>query len=300
MFIACKFLQTPNKHLSGRGCPLCGNLKSGMSNIKSIENFIEDAVKIHKNKYNYSNSIYLNSNKKIEILCPIHGYFKQTPHYHLSGSGCKLCGYGIIKIKLTKSKSRFIEDAINIHGNAFCYDKTIYINDDTKIKIICNKHKHEFLQKPNNHLQGNGCPKCKGTISKQETLFLDILNINTRNFYISPYRVDGYDQTKNTIYEFLGDYWHGNPEKFKPEDINLTCKKSYKTLYDETFEKFECLNKNGYKIKYIWEKDWTIWKKSNQFEKLPLQDYPLLPNIIPSYCPSPKYKSYGPYDLEAV
>ncbi len=34
------------------------------------------------------------------------------------------------------------------------------------------------------------------------------------------YKADGYCSETNTIYEFHGDYWHGNPSKFSPTDIN--------------------------------------------------------------------------------
>jgi hypothetical protein len=40
--------------------------------------------------------------------------------------------------------------------------------------------------------------------------------------------VDGYDENTNTVYEYLGDYWHGNPEKFYPKDINRDCKKTFR------------------------------------------------------------------------
>jgi len=46
-----------------------------------------------------------------------------------------------------------------IHGDKYTYDWTTYVNNSTKMKIICKEH-GEFLQSPNSHKQGNGCQKC--------------------------------------------------------------------------------------------------------------------------------------------
>lgn len=89
--ITCKihgtFLQTPSNHLTGRGCPECAKteLSSG------IETFVSKADIIHKNKYTYASSSYINNKTKILITCPIHGNFKQTPNDHLKGRGCPEC-----------------------------------------------------------------------------------------------------------------------------------------------------------------------------------------------------------------
>jgi hypothetical protein len=134
------------------------------------------------------------------------------------------------------------------------------INSNTKIVIICPKH-GEFLQTPNSHLNGNGCPACVNIISKGETEFLNYINIKKENRqkYIKPYKVDGLDN--NIIYEFLGNYYHGNPEFFDPNKLNIICKKLYGELYRNTFQRFDKLKQLGYNIKYIWESDWTRYQQ---------------------------------------
>ena len=64
------------------------------------------------------------------------------------------------------------------------------------------------------------------------------------------------DPETNTIYEFLGDYWHGNPEVYDSEDINTNNGKTFKELYDNTFERLYEIKTLGYDVKYIWELDW--------------------------------------------
>ena len=88
--IVCKthgvFLQTPNSHLQGSGCPFCyGNKKL------NTELFIEKAKILHNNKYDYSLANYRNWNSKIEIICKTHGVFKQSPSLHLQREGCPKC-----------------------------------------------------------------------------------------------------------------------------------------------------------------------------------------------------------------
>ncbi len=56
------------------------------------KNFIENAKKKHKNKYDYSKVHYVNLKTKVEIICPIHGSFFIRPDGHLTNSGCIECG----------------------------------------------------------------------------------------------------------------------------------------------------------------------------------------------------------------
>jgi very-short-patch-repair endonuclease len=87
--IICKkhgfFYQTPSDHLSGMGCPKCAN-----KNITTDE-FIEKAKKIHNDRYDYSLVRYKKCNQPVEIICPIHGKFKQAPSNHQNGNGCPVC-----------------------------------------------------------------------------------------------------------------------------------------------------------------------------------------------------------------
>lgn len=119
-----EFLQTPGHHLRNHGCHICG----GTTKLKTYE-FINNAIKIHGNKYDYSKINYINNKIKIEIVCPIHGAFWQTPHDHTSDTcGCPLCfeskGEKTIKIFLEKNSINFItqkqfEDCKNINPLKF-------------------------------------------------------------------------------------------------------------------------------------------------------------------------------------
>lgn len=61
-----------------------------------------------------------------------------------------------------KTTEEFISDAVNIHGDKYDYSFTEYVNNKTKLKIVCPIH-GTFEQQPNNHLNGRGCKKCGST-----------------------------------------------------------------------------------------------------------------------------------------
>lgn len=129
--------------------------------MKKLTNdeFIAKARIVHGNKYDYSKVNYINNSTKICIICPKHGEFWQTPSNHLSGRGCIFCKKEWLGNHRRKNTNDFIEQAKMIHGNKYDYSKVNYINEKTKVCIICPKH-GEFWQKPEVHLMGCGCQKC--------------------------------------------------------------------------------------------------------------------------------------------
>ena len=97
--IKCKehgiFEQIPQSHLNGFGCKKC-SIESGKyggiwKKMHTKEKFIEKAIKVHGDKFDYSIIDYKGSNVKIDIICPSHGIFSQTPRHHLYDRGCPKC-----------------------------------------------------------------------------------------------------------------------------------------------------------------------------------------------------------------
>lgn len=122
--------------------------------------FIQKANKIHNFKYDYSKVNYVSSMKHICIICPLHGEFFQIPSNHLSGYGCKTCGYIKNAKKMKNTQEEFLKKSFKKHKNEFDYSKSFYINNKKPIIIICSKH-GEFLQRPDAHMKGNKCPFCR-------------------------------------------------------------------------------------------------------------------------------------------
>ena len=122
------------------------------------EDFIKRAREVHGDKYDYSKVEYVDANSKVCIICPEHGEFCQTPASHWNGQGCIECAG-----KKKHTKKTFIEKARKVHGDKYDYSKVEYINNKTKVCIICPEH-GEFWQKAEGHInQKRGCPYCGGT-----------------------------------------------------------------------------------------------------------------------------------------
>jgi hypothetical protein len=242
-------------HIRGVGCQSC-KLDQKYKNDK--EEFIKKANKKHNNKFDYSQVDYRGTNTPVNIGCPDHGEFSVTPYGHLMGAGgCAHC-YG----NNLKTIQQFIDDAQKKHGTRYDYSLSQYINAKTPLIIICRSH-GQFKQQPNNHLSGSECPRCNINKSKIERNWLDSLNVpmQYRQQKImgksgKMYVVDGFEPQSNTVYEFNGDFWHGNPKVHDPNQINRIINKTFKQLHEETLRKEQDLKDNGYTVVSIWESDW--------------------------------------------
>lgn len=264
IIIVCKihgdFLQTPHNHLRGQGCNECGKLKSIITRTLKIEEFIKRSQEVHKNIYTYENVNYINTSQKVNITCIKHGGFFQTPHGHMGGQGCLKCHFE----KLSYTTLEFINKANLIHNNLYDYSNTIFIGTSYKLIINCKKH-GEFIKLAAEHLKGGGCPRCSSFVSpiSQKRLNEKNISIDKREkvIYVGKkrYNVDAYNPDTNTIYEFNGDFWHGNPNKFNPDSINPIWNITYGELYHRTLEKQTKLMAAGYNFISIWESD---FKKS--------------------------------------
>ena len=135
--------------------------------------FVTNANNIHDGKYKYPDE-YINARTKIKIICPIHGDFHQIPNKHIKGYGCSKCSN-----KHKPTKKEFIQQANNIHDGKYKYPDE-YVNNKTKIKIICPIH-GEFCQTPSNHLRGSGCKKCVFKYSNLNNITFQILAHNVHN-----------------------------------------------------------------------------------------------------------------------
>ena len=163
------FEQSPDSHVNKKSnCPKCVN------NVNLTTNeFIKKSKEIHGDKYDYSLVNYTNNKSKVKIICQKHGLFEVKAGNHLRGDNCSEC---------TKNKKLttdiFIKKASIIHNNKYNYSNLKYINNSTKLIIVCPLH-GEFKQIPNNHLNGNGCPKCKESKGEKKIrLFLEQNKIN--------------------------------------------------------------------------------------------------------------------------
>lgn len=219
-----EFRQTPDGHLRGSGCKKC----SGNDQYTTKE-FIDKAISVHGNKFDYIKSVYKGMFKKVKIICPTHGEFEQTPKRHLSGSGCKRCA------GFDKNNQDVVDEFKKIHGDLFDYSRVEFVNMKTKVEIICKKH-GTFWQTPDNHIgKMTGCPNCNAsagerkiakwlkenniTFEPQKT-FIDCINPKTgKNLYY-----DFYIPSHNMLIEYDGEQ-HSRPMRFNKK--TKPCKKEF-------------------------------------------------------------------------
>lgn len=137
----------------------------------TLKQFIEEAVLAHGDKYDYSNVIYLGLYVKVIIICSIHGEFLQRPCDHLRGNGCSKCHFDKLSIDRRSNKDEWVRKAFKVHGNKNDYSRFVYEKSWVKGCITCLTGGHgDYWQTPNNHLRGEGCPKCHlETIGKWNT-----------------------------------------------------------------------------------------------------------------------------------
>ena len=79
-----------------------------------------------------------------------------------------------------------------------------------------------------------------------------------RQVRVGKYWVDGYIPETNTVYEFLGDMWHGNPRIFRQDakPPRFYYDATFGDLYKKTIEKIDGLKAEGFNVVYIWECDY--------------------------------------------
>ena len=264
-----------NKGKNGAGCPLCGEKNRRKNTTKTNEWFIKKAKEIHGDKYDYSKVEYKRTDKEVCIICPEHGEFWQTPNRHLANHGCPKCGGNE---KLTSEE--FIKKSKEIHGDKYDYSKVDYVNNQTKVCIICPKH-GEFWQFPNGHMIGRGCPHCKSSLLENEVRnFLDKEGIKyiaqKRAKWLGKQSLDFYLPDFGTVIEcqgkqhFVPSQYFGGEERFNKtvildrtkrklcEERNLKilyythCKYNYdyelitdlETLKNKIYEQVSGLHKN--------------------------------------------------------
>lgn len=254
------FEQTPNAHLNGSGCAICGRKKCNDSRKMTNDEFKIKANIVHNYAYDYSISKCSGFYNDIEIICKVHGKFIQKVRKHLYGHGCKKCANEKLMI------NNFVEKCQEKYKEYdFDYSEIVYKGMFIPITIICKKHV-PFEKKPVSFYHKERiCPMCVNrTSSKPEKIWLDKLNIpeEYRNYYISikdkMFCVDGIDIDNKIIYEFYGDFYHGNPKIYDKNRMNTLLKETFGDLYLKTMERKEYIEKNSeYKIIFTWENNFN-------------------------------------------
>lgn len=243
------FYQLPSNHIKGSGCPKCKNTKP----IKyTTEEWIELAKEVHSDRYDYSKAEYKGKEEKVCIICKEHGefYMRAFAHVRLK-SGCPKCSK-----RHRYSTEEWIDLANMTHVGKYDYSKVEYKNAKTKVEIICPEH-GSFLQTPEKHQRGEGCPKCNS--SKLENAIRNFL-INNKIEFIEQHSFDWLKNGKSVLKLdfYLPNYsiaiecqgiqhfqqvWFGSNKKRKSNTLSATIKR-------DQLKKKKC-EENGIRVLYF-------------------------------------------------
>lgn len=262
--IICKlhgvFLQTPDSHLRGRGCPKCGRLKRVDNKIK---NQWKETLKKLNEIYNYdfSNSVYINARKKIKFVCALHGEVKQRPNDLLNGHGCPICGIEKRNIDRKLTIEEIKQRSIENHGDVWDFLNNEYKNIYSNIKVRC-KVCGKINYKPAYRIIYGKCCYCSESQGERAVrLYLEKLGIRyfqEHTFKDCKYKkelpFDFYLPDYNTVIEYQGEQHFREIlffEKLEDRQLKDKIKREY------------CL-KNGIReieIKYNEKIEEKIWQK---------------------------------------
>lgn len=176
-------------------------------------------------------------------------------------------------------REEFIERAIKTHGNKYDYSKVEYINNRTKVCIICPEH-GEFWQIPYHHLKGNGCKKCANyNLWEEKRKKIDFIEFKKR--VIEKFgNIYDFSKTKyvNThtkiIIGYNGKFFETIPAKLMSNSQKKPIKHDFIENTEDFIKKSKSIYGNKYdysKVNYInsREKVCIICKKHGEFFQSP-------------------------------
>ena len=236
------FLQTPEKHLAGNGCPQCAVERLADERRLTTEQFIKLATVKHDGKYTYEKSEYTGGRDVLTVTCPEHGDFEQKASNHLAGKGCKKCADIRTGASQFVGKDGFVTHARSVHGDKYNYDKVEYISAMETVIITCPEH-GDFKQRPNNHTQGQCCPKCSATFgpSRAETELFEFIKalapdaVQSDRTILGGKELDILVPSKQLAFEFNGLYWHseatGTPLRYHQDKSDQASKAGVRLIH---------------------------------------------------------------------
>lgn len=246
------------------------------------EEFIERAMLVHGDKYDYSKVNYVDAHTKVCITCQEHGDFWQMPYSHLNGKGCAICGREKTVNCNRLSQDVVIEKMIATHGNFYNYSKFVYVDMHTKCVITCPIH-GDFLQSAHEHISGQGCPICSGKQKWTEEMFLGMAHekfgskfIYHHNFVCSntitkitcPIHGDFYTSPRNHLRSSFGcpKCAYDHFAKKQTYSLDLFIQKA-KNKWGDTYD-YSMINESNYintknKVPIICHKHGLFWQNPN-------------------------------------
>ena len=219
-----EFTQNASSHLAGKGCLLCGYESSAAKQAYSAQDFVIKASTVHNNKYTYVADSFVSTKDSVTVVCSKHGAFTQTAGNHLSGYGCKACGYESEGFGGAISYAEFKQRASSLYAGKYTYTEEGYSNLSSYVKMTCPEH-GVFESKALAHLFDNStCPQCKvyGTSAGELELFEFVKSLGVdcvSGYRYSRRQFDIYIPSLKLAIEYDGLCWHSTLHRTREEQL---------------------------------------------------------------------------------
>lgn len=208
------------------GCPSC-SIQNKKSQNSTTEEFIVKANIVHDDKFDYSLVNYINARSKVEIICPMHGMFGQTPNNHLRSRGCNKCRPGKTSSITEKILINFIE---SLGFTVVSNNRYSWLND---------KELDIFIPELNLAIEYNGFAYHHSTV--QSTVFFK------STYKDDTYHLDKYNRCKENgvnlihIFEFEDiEEWKSKLIKYfeNPNDFVINYENQFRAIkmYSKTLD----------------------------------------------------------------
>ena len=263
--------------LKGHGCKKCSCRVAGIKNTKPYTFCIEKLAE--RNKQNPERKVYPNDiveytgmTKPMTWKCDKGHKWKATPKTIIyTNSYCRICANKKTALKQSHDKNSILEQ-VDVHNREYPNKMVIvddvgnYKNNKSQIRWVCTSG-HKWSSSLGNIINNDaGCPICaKSGFSYKAINWLKLM-AQENNIHIqhalnggeykipnSRYKADGFCKETNTIYEFYGDEFHGNPQTRNLNEMCPISKTTYGELYEKTMKREQFIKDSGYKLIIIWE-----------------------------------------------
>lgn len=245
--------------------------------MRKVENFVERAIAVYGDRFDFSKTEYINSRTKVCVICPKHGEFWTNPKDFLYGHTCPYCANEKRGREVIDTRT-FIEKARKIHGDKYDYSKVDYKNAMDSVIIICPVH-GEFVMMPNNHInQKQGCPKCAGRKLNNEEWIDRFKSVHGNKYDYSKVKFIDNEAKVCIMCPEHGEFWqspskHYNAKQGCPKCGKRKCENAQKITKEEYIEKARKVHGGKYdysKIEYdnSHSKITIICPKHGEFQQL--------------------------------
>jgi len=255
-----------NNRSRGTGCPYCsGRLATVSSCLDTTSPTLAAEWHLVKNGELTPKMVTAGSHKKVWWHCAAGHEWDATVKNRANGYGCPYCSgrRPTDKTSLAAVNPQLATEWLGTKNLPAQTPSTVTSSSHKKVWWVCARG-HEWRASVNNRAKGSRCPCCAApTVSKASQEWLDSLGIpeEFREYPIKlpgrkrAIKVDGFDPKTNTVYEFLGDFWHGNPDLYDSEDVNPVNRKTFGGLFSKTQRRLSELREAGHIVVFIWEND---------------------------------------------